>query len=90
MLNLVVKRTGQDQKLDAKKLYASVYASLIASKVRHKEAELISEEVTKLTRRSIDNKSHVSSHSLRIEAAKHLRDYNNLAAYIYMHHRILS
>ena len=90
MLNLIVKRDGQDQKYDEKKLYGSVYASLIACKSPHKEAELIAGEVTKLMKRWVANKSHVSSHDIRIETAKYLKDYHHLAAFIYMHHKTLS
>jgi transcriptional regulator NrdR family protein len=90
LLNLVVKRDGQDQKYDEKKLYGSIYASLIACKSPHKEAELIAEEVTKLVRRWVVNKSHVSSHDIRQEASQHLKDYSHLASYIYLHHRTLS
>lgn len=90
MLSLVIKRRDGDEKFSEKKLYASVFASLMACSVSTKEAELISEEVTKLVRRWVSNKSHVSSHDLRLEVAKHLRDYNHLAAYVYTHHRILS
>lgn len=90
MLNLIVKTTGEDQKFDEKKLYASIYYSLMACRNQKKEAELIATEVTRLTRRWIANKSHVSSRDLRAEATRHLRDYNHLAAYIYTHHRTLS
>ena len=90
MLSLVIKRNDNDEKFNEKKLYASVYTSLIACHTTEKEAELISEEVTKLIRRWVANKSHVSSHDLRLETAKHLRDYNHLASYVYTHHRVLS
>ena len=90
MLNLVVKRSGEDQKFDERKLYASVYASMIACKVTHKEAELIATEITRIIKRQVTNKSHISSHVLRVETAKHLREYHHLAAYVYMHHRVLS
>lgn len=90
MLSLVIKRRDGDEKFNEKKLYGSVFASLMACRATEKEAELISEEVTKLVRRWVANKSHVSSHDLRLEVAKHLRDYNHIAAYVYTHHRILS
>jgi len=90
LLNLVVKRSGQDEKFDEKKLYSSVYASLITCHTPHKEAELISDEVTKLIKRWALKKSHISSHDVRVESAKHLREYNHLAAYVYIHHRMLS
>jgi transcriptional regulator NrdR family protein len=90
LLNLVVKSSGEDQKYDEKKLYASIYASLIVCKSNHKEAELIAAEVTKLMRRWVGTKSHVSSKDLRAEATKKLREYNHVAAYVYAHHRMLS
>ena len=90
MLSLVIKRSGLDQKYDEKKLYASIFASLIVCHISEKEAELISAEITKLMHRWVASKSHVSSHDLRLEASKHLRDYNHLAAYVYVHHRMLS
>jgi transcriptional regulator NrdR family protein len=90
LLNLVVKTSGDDQKYNEKKLYGSIYASLIVCHTLQKEAELIALEVTKLMRRWVMSKSHVSSKDLRIEAGKRLREYNHLAAYVYMHHRMLS
>jgi transcriptional regulator NrdR family protein len=90
LLNLVVKRGGQDEKFDEKKLYASIYASLMTCHVIDKEAKLISDEITKLVKRWATKKSHISSHDVRTQAAQHLREYNNLAAYVYVHHRMLS
>lgn len=90
MSNVVVKRGGNDEKFDERKVYASIYASLAAVSVSTKEAELVATEITKLIKRWLGEKSHVSSHEIRVHAAHALQDYNHVAAYLYSKHRVLS
>lgn len=90
MSSIIVKRDGVDQNYDEKKIYGSVFASLIAVSAPVKEAELIATEVTKIIKRWLAEKTHVTSHELRTQVAHALRDYNHIAAYLYAKHRILS
>lgn len=90
MSNLVVKRAGKDEKFDERKVYASIYASLAAVSNSDKEAELIADEISKIIKRWIGEKSHVTSHEIRTQAAHALQDYSHVAAYLYSKHRILS
>lgn len=90
MSNIVVKRAGKDEKFDERKVYASIYASLAAVSGTDKEAELISSEITKIIKRWLGEKSHVTSHEIRMQAASALQDYSHVAAYLYSKHRVLS
>lgn len=90
MSSIIVKRGGVDQKFDERKVYASVFASLVAVSTPTKEAELVATEITKIINRWLAEKSHVTSHEIRVQVAHELKDYNHLASYIYDKHRILS
>jgi transcriptional regulator NrdR family protein len=86
----IVKRAGEDQKYDQRKLYASVFMSLRVVGTSAKESEVVAAEVTKLANRYIAKSSVVTSRELRRYTATELATYNQSAGYMYMHHRALS
>lgn len=90
MSSLIVKRSGNDEAYDERKLYASLFISLRIAKESEKEAEIIASEVVKLLSRWLEKKTHVTSHDIRTHATIHLKEYNKVASYLYAHHRMLS
>ncbi len=87
---LVVKRDGTDQKFDERKLYASIFLSLRVANEPEKQAEIIAGEIVIVLKRWLEKKTHITARDIRSHASHHLREYNHVAAYIYMHHRTLS
>lgn len=90
MSSIVVKRGGNDEPYDERKLYASIFISLRIVNQSEKESEVIAGEIVKILNRWLENKTHVTSHDIRRHAAIQLKEYNNVAAYVYTHHRSLS
>lgn len=87
---LVVKRSGEDEAYDERKLYASIYLSLRVANENDKKSEVIAAEIVKILSRWMNGKSHVTAHDIREHAAHHLSEYNPTASYLYKHHRVLS
>lgn len=85
----VVKRGGNGQKYDPKKLASSVLAACLAVHERHDKAQLISEKVEHGVSLWLKNKTEVTSNDIRRAAAAQLHRYNADAAYSYLHHRIV-
>ena len=83
----IVKRHGHTEPYDPKKLYASIYASCLSVSATHGEAELVADRVLKDIASWLEPKTEVTSHDIRIQAAKHLEVYNPDASYIYKNHR---
>lgn len=90
MFSTVIKSSGKEQKFDPKKLYASVYASMLAAQSSPEEAQHISSIVSGSIHDWIADKKHVTSHEIRLKSYALLREYNHLAAYLYKHHKTLS
>lgn len=86
----IVKRAGHTEEYDERKLYASVYASCLAVREPQATAELIADKVVKDFNKWLKKKTEITSHDIRRVAAKHLHAYNQDAAYIYKHHRVIS
>lgn len=86
----IVKRAGHTEAYDERKLYASVYAACLAVHEPPATAELVAEKVIKDINVWLKRKTEITSHDIRINAAKHLHVYNPDAAYAYKHHRIIS
>ena len=90
MANLLVKRGGTEEKYDERKIYASIYTSLLLVSTPTKEAEIIAKEIVTLVGRWTAGHAVVSSVDLRNQANLQLRSYSPGASYIYAHHRVLS
>jgi transcriptional regulator NrdR family protein len=85
----IVKRSGQSEAFDERKLYASIYAACLGVREPVGAAELVAERVCADIQGWIKPKSEVSSNDIRVQAAKHLKQLNEHAALLYAHHRIM-
>ena len=83
----IVKRHGHSEAFDVKKLYASIYASVISVRGPVATAELVAQAVTDSITEWMDAKHEVTSDDIRRTAAKHLKLLDPDAAQIYEHHR---
>ena len=90
MKKVIVKRAGHAEDFDERKVYASVFASLIAVRVSPQEAELVSEKVTSHVKAWLATKLEVTSRDILHQAAKALHQLNDDAAFLYEHHRNVS
>jgi transcriptional regulator NrdR family protein len=86
----IVKRAGHTEEYDERKLYASIYASCLSVRETAPTAEMVAGKVCKDVNNWLDKKTEVTSHDIRLNAAKHLDVYNPDAAWIYKHHRNIS
>lgn len=86
----IVKRAGHSEEFDQRKLYASVFSTLRVVGVSDQEAELVSEKVVQYVEQSLASKHEVTSKDILHRATKHLRQFNEDAAYLYEHHRSVS
>lgn len=86
----IVKRQGHTEAYDQRKLYASVYASLVSLRTAAPEAELVADRVCKHVEEWLDKKHEVTSKDILRNAAHHLQNYNDDAAFLYLHHRSVS
>lgn len=87
---VVVKRSGEDEPYDERKLYAGIFLSLRVAGQQEKEAEIIAAEIVKILGRWLEKKGHVTAHDIREHVTHHLAEYNRTASYLYQHHRVLS
>lgn len=85
----IVKRAGHVELYDARKLYASIYASALAVSEPVGSAELIAQEVVKLVEEWLNPKHEVTSNDIRREASKHLNVINADAGFQYTNHRVI-
>ncbi len=82
----LVKRAGHFELFDERKLYASIYAACRANHYGEKQAELVTEAVTKEIVIWIDEKERVTSDQIFRLAGKLLEDYDKKVAFLYLHH----
>lgn len=85
----IVKRKGHTESYDERKVYASVYAACQAVREPAGSAELIAEKVVQNINEWIAKKNEVTANDIRRQATKHLHAYNQDAAYIFLHHRVV-
>lgn len=86
----IVKRQGHSEEYESRKLYASVYSACLAVREPAATAELVADKVCSDIDNWLGNKHEVTSHDILVNAAKHLKVYNEDAAWIYRHHRNVS
>ena len=89
MSQIVVKRGGGDESFDTKKLYASIYTSMLAAKETVKTSEYAANEVSKYVHTWAQKYSEVTTKDIRIEAARKLQEFNTNAHFLYVHHKLL-
>jgi transcriptional regulator NrdR family protein len=85
----IVKRGGNSEAFDSRKLYASVYASCLSVHESAAVAELIAQKVTHQIELWLAAKTEVTSNDIRHAAGKFLSKLNPHAGYVYLHHRIM-
>ena len=85
----VVKRSGSSEAFDARKVYASVYASCLSVHETTETAELVAAAVTKQVDEWLRPKTEVTVVDLRHVIAEKLKTINPHAGFVYQHHRIL-
>ena len=86
----IVKRRGYKEAFDERKLYASVYAACLTSRILHEEAESIANLVTREVIKEIVKESELTSDKIFKEAGKELEHLNKEAAFMYKTHRDIS
>ncbi|MBP6880540.1 hypothetical protein KBC31_02840 [Candidatus Saccharibacteria bacterium] len=90
MKNLIVKRRGQTETFDERKLYASIYSACSALRTPSSEAELIAAEVTERVKQWLNGKHEVTSNDIQLRTNKHLAVLNHEAAYLYDNHDVIN
>ncbi len=90
MMKHIVKRKGHTEDFDERKLYGSVFSSLMTLRMADEEAEAISHMVTDDVKKAIADKKEVTSQTIHTETAKSLKKYHPDASYMYDTHRDLS
>lgn len=87
----VVKRRGKrpTEPFAPDKLHRSIVAACLSARAPEGEADTTAHHVCHLVTIWLGNKPEVTSHDLRVEAAKHLTTFHPEAAYSYKHHRLV-
>lgn len=88
--NHIVKRHGHTEVYDSRKLYASIYTSCLAVRDTQETSELLADKIVAEIEEWLEKKHEVTSHDIRLHAAKHLNVYQPDAAWIYLHQRNVS
>ncbi len=89
MSHVVVKRNGADESFDLKKIYASIYTSMLAARETTKTAEHVASEVSRAVQAWAQELGEITSHDIRVAAAKKLVEYNTNAHFLYVHHKLM-
>ena len=87
--NHIVKRAGHTEPYDQKKVYAAVFAACLAVREPAGSSELVANKVMKDVNHWIQKKHEVTANDIRRQASKHLKAYNQDAAHMLLHHRIV-
>lgn len=82
----IVKRHGHKEKYDSRKVYASVYAALLALRTHEGEAEVVADKVTREVNAWVTGKKEVTSHEIFVKTEAVLKSINPDAAFIYTTH----
>ena len=82
----IVKTGKRVEPYDQLKLFRSIYASCLSVRTPTGEAEVTAKRVCQDIAPWLNTKPEVTSHDIRIHAAKRLQTYNPSAADIYKHH----
>ena len=86
----LVKRLGNKERFDERKVYASCYAACLSCRINKKEAEKICEKVAKEVKRWVKSKKEVTSTQIFKKTASVIRKHNKDAAFMYHTHRDIS
>lgn len=86
----VVKRRGQEEHFDERKVYASVYAACLSAHVDKQEAESIAHLVAREIKKWVEEKQEVSSDAIFKKVGEELGHLNKDASFMYTTHRDIS
>ena len=86
----VIKRKGEKQEFDERKLYASCYHSLLNAHEPKQEAEKICDKIIPDVKEAFKDKEEVDSQTLFEKTAEIIAKYHEDAAYLYKIHRDIS
>lgn len=90
MVKHIVKRKGQEEHYDERKLYGSVFASCLNVHMKKQEAEKCADKVTKEINKWIKNKKEITSNQIFKEVVRMLKKHDKDAAFMYETHRDIS
>ena len=87
----VIKRKGQKQLYDERKVYASVYSACLNAHIQKMEAEKMAEQVAReITRWMTYEREVISSDHIFKKVIELMKEQNKDAAFMYETHRDLS
>ena len=86
----IIKRKGDTEEFDDRKVYASCYAACLSSHVPHIDAEKICEKVSKEIRAWARKKKMVSSDEIFSKVIAAMKKHNKDAAFMYETHGDIS
>ena len=84
----IVKRRGQRERYDERKVYASIYAAALNCHYTEQKSEKIAKDITKKIKSWIKTKKDITSEEIRDQILKHIKDKN--VKLMYTHHLDLS
>ncbi len=87
MKQIVVKRHGNLEGFDERKIYASVYASCLNCQINKAEGEKIASKAVKNLKSWIKNKKQINSDDIFHEISRILHKINRDVAFMYKTHR---
>lgn len=86
----IVKRRGHAEEFDERKIYASSYAACLSTHIKPREAEKISEKVSKEIKAWASKRKAVDSSEIFRKVVAALKKHNKDAAFMYETHRDIS
>ena len=84
----IVKRRGQRERYDERKVYASIYAAALNCHYTEQKSEKIAKDITKKINSWIKTKKEITSEEIRDQILKHIKDKD--VKLMYAHHLDLS
>lgn len=86
----IVKRKGHKEQFDERKVYASVFAACMNTRMSEQEAELVAEKVAEEIKDWVSTQDEVTSEQIFTRVVKELSHLNEKAAFMYTTHRDIS
>ncbi len=83
----IVKRRGETEEFDERKVYSSCYASCLSASIPHMEAEKICAKVTTEIRSWAHKKVMMTSDEIFRKTIQALKKHSTKAAFMYETHR---
>ncbi len=90
LTSYIIKQNGarRSEQFSREKLHASIVAACLSVRTPIGQAEVIAQAVAESVIAWLENKPEVTSHDIRLTAAKHLQAHHPDAAYMYQQYRI--